>query len=79
MNAHVPNGTCTLFYGSVFVEKHMRTWAVELILVENIHTRIKEFEVSERIVLLVSRFYSTHHKSFSYYHYFECGSKHIDP
>lgn len=55
MNAHTPSGSCALFYGSIFfVEKRMRTRAVEYILVENIHTCIKEFEVAEKIVLRVS-------------------------
>lgn len=37
-----------------FVEKQMRTWALEFICVENIHTRIKEFEVTENFLLLIS-------------------------
>ena len=42
-----------------FVEKHMKTWAVEFIDVENIHKRIKEFEVNEKIVLWVSSLWNS--------------------
>lgn len=46
MNAHIPNGSYPLFYGSICVEKHMTTWAVEFIFAENITTCIKDFQVT---------------------------------